>query len=210
MLPEQFGSLKAQAQSCLHTRRREDARTILRLLESTHIVAAERRHLRTQGGDLHRLAQRHGPRCGSGAHPDQDPPDGNAAHQVQFRLRRRGQPAAALKGAIYSGGDPGRPSEELCNDPTANGLKAYVDLCAGLPGGAVDPLQKVVAVNWWSAKHHVLVMHHCFEALRGQLNPLQAPASGSDVLNDRKLETMKPRTAASTGCSFRPVGSTRS
>lgn len=98
-----------------------------------------------------------------------------------------------FRGAIYNGGDPGRPSEELCNDPTANGLKSYVELCARLPDGTIDPLQKVVAINWWSAKHHVLVMHHCFEALRGQLNPLQVPASSNDISSDRRPAKMTPR-----------------
>uniref|UniRef100_UPI0013DD283B hypothetical protein n=1 Tax=Stenotrophomonas maltophilia TaxID=40324 RepID=UPI0013DD283B len=52
-----------------------------------------------------------------------------------------------FKGAIYNGGDPGRPSEELCNDPMANGLKSYVNLCARHPDGTVDPLQKVITIN---------------------------------------------------------------
>jgi len=98
-----------------------------------------------------------------------------------------------FKGAIYGGGDPGRPTEELCNDPTADGLKAYVNLCARRSDGTIDPLQKVVTVNWWSAKHHVLVMHHCFEALRGQLSTLQVPASNNGLLNDRKPEQARPQ-----------------
>jgi len=58
-----------------------------------------------------------------------------------------------FKGAIYDGSDRGSPNEELCTDPTANGPKAYVDLCARQPGsGAIDPLRKVVNINWWSAK----------------------------------------------------------
>jgi hypothetical protein len=97
-----------------------------------------------------------------------------------------------FKGAIYNGGDPGRPTEELCNDPTADGLKAYVNLCARRADGTIDALQKVVTVNWWSAKHHVLVMHHCFEALRGQPNTM---ASSADSPNDRKSETTRPAGA---------------
>jgi hypothetical protein len=96
-----------------------------------------------------------------------------------------------FKGAIYDGSDSGRPNEELCNDPMANGPKAYVDLCARLPGGAIDPLQKVVNVNWWSAKHHVLVMHHCFEALHGQLDTAETLTPGGDQSRDRKQEVLK-------------------
>lgn len=80
-----------------------------------------------------------------------------------------------FKGAIYDGGDHGPPNEDMCNDPTANGPKSYVDLCARQSGGAIDPLRKVVNINWWSAKHHVLIMHHCFEALH------RKAGGGSDV-----------------------------
>ncbi|MBR0859563.1 hypothetical protein [Bradyrhizobium liaoningense] len=119
---------------------------------------------------------------------DQDPLTATLLTKYNFDCESEAN-MPQFKGAIYNGGDPGRPSEELCNDPTANGLKSYVELCARLPNGTVDPLQKVVTINWWSAKHHVLVMHHCFEALRGQLNLLQVPASGKQISSDRKPET---------------------
>jgi hypothetical protein len=98
-----------------------------------------------------------------------------------------------FKGAIFSGADPGRPSEELCTDPAANGPKAYLDLCARQPDGAINPLHKVVNVNWWSAKHHVLVMNHCAETLYSQLGMLQTLAPGSDAPRDRKPEVLKLR-----------------
>lgn len=46
------------------------------------------------------------------------------------------------KRAIYNGGDPGRLSEEHCNDPTPNGMKSCVDLCARRADGAIDPLPR--------------------------------------------------------------------
>jgi hypothetical protein len=119
---------------------------------------------------------------------DQDPLTATLLTKYNFDCESEAN-LPQFKGAAYNGSDPGRPGEELCNDPAADGPKAYVPLCARLPGGAVDPLQKVVALNWWSAKHHVLVMNHCFEALRGQPSAL---ASSSDVPNDRKPEAMKP------------------
>lgn len=195
MLPEQFGSLKAQASPAFIP---IDAKT----LEPFSDYWKARTSLRRNGAIFARKAEIYidwpsdmGRDAAAEHTLDQDPLTATLLTKYNFDCDAEAN-LPQFKGAIYSGGDPGRPSEELCNDPTANGLKAYVDLCARLPGGAIDPLQKVVAVNWWSAKHHVLVMHHCFEALRGQPNPLQAPASGSDVPNDRKLETMKPRDSS--------------
>lgn len=98
-----------------------------------------------------------------------------------------------FRGAAFNGGDPGRPSEELCNDPEANGPKAYLNLCGRQPDGAINPLQKVVTVNWWSAKHHVVVMNHCAEKLYGQLGMLQTAAPGGDLPRDRKPDTQKLR-----------------
>jgi len=96
-----------------------------------------------------------------------------------------------FKGAIYDGSDHGRPNDELCGDPFANGPKAYIDLCARTPNGAIDPLKKIVNINWWSAKHHVLVMHHCFETLRGKLGAAEALASTKDVTRDKKQDLLK-------------------
>lgn len=119
---------------------------------------------------------------------DQDPMTASLLAKYNFDCESEAN-LPQFRGAAYNGSDPGRPSEELCNDPTANGPKAYVALCARLPGGAVDPLHKVVVLNWWSAKHHVLVMNHCFEALRGQSSAL---ASSTDVPSDRRPDAMKP------------------
>ncbi|MGY8707983.1 hypothetical protein RAD16_19760 [Bradyrhizobium sp. 18BD] len=119
---------------------------------------------------------------------DQDPLTATLLTKYNFDCESEAN-LPQFKGEAYNGSDPGRPSEELCNDPTANGPKAYVPLCARLPDGAIDPLQKVVALNWWSAKHHVLVMNHCFEALRGQTSAL---ASSSDAPNDPKPDAKKP------------------
>jgi hypothetical protein len=95
---------------------------------------------------------------------DQDPLTDTLLSEYNFDCEAEAN-LPHFKGAIYDGGDHGPPNEELCTDPTANGPKSYVDLCARQPGGAIDPLRKVVNINWWSAKHHVLIMHHCFEAL---------------------------------------------
>lgn len=195
MLREQFGSLKAQASPAFIP---VDSKT----LEPLSDYWKARTSLRRNGAIFARKAEIYidwpsdlGRDAAAEHSLDQDPLTATLLTKYNFDCDSEAN-LPQFKGAIYNGGDAGRPSEELCNDPTANGLKSYVDLCARLPGGAIDPLQKVVTINWWSAKHHVLVMHHCFEVLRGQPNTLQAPASGSDVPNDRKLETMKPQDSS--------------
>ncbi|HEV2155702.1 hypothetical protein [Bradyrhizobium sp.] len=186
MLREQSGPLKAQASPAFIP---VDAKTPEPLLEYWKARTA----LRRNGAIFARKAEIYIDwpsdiyRDAAAEHTlDQDPLTASLLTKYNFDCDSEAN-LPQFKGAIYSGGDPGRPSEELCTDPTANGLKAYVELCARTPTGAIDPLQKVVAVNWWSAKHHVLVMHHCFEALRGQPN---AVASSADVPS--KPATTKP------------------
>jgi hypothetical protein len=48
-----------------------------------------------------------------------------------------------------------------------------------------------VNINWWSAKHHVLVMHYCFEALNGKPGPAEASTSGSYKNRDGKQDPLK-------------------
>ncbi|MGY4626572.1 hypothetical protein [Bradyrhizobium sp. USDA 4486] len=103
-----------------------------------------------------------------------------------------------FNGAIFNGADPGRPTEELCNDPEANGPKAYLNLCARQPDGTINPLHKVVTVNWLSAKHHVLVMNHCAETLYGQLGK-QSLGPAGELPRDRKLELPKLQEANQHG-----------
>lgn len=200
MLPEQFGSLKAQATPAFIP---VDTKT----LETFSDYWKARTTLRRNGVIFARKAEIYidwpsdlGRDAAAEHTLDQDPLTATLLTKYNFDCDAEAN-LPQFKGAIFNGGDPKRPSEELCNDPTANGLKSYVDLCARRADGEIDPLQKVVTINWWSAKHHVLVMHHCFEVLRGQLNP-QAQASGGDIPNDRKLETMKPRDSSEHRLQF--------
>jgi hypothetical protein len=188
ILPERFGSLKAQASPAFIP---VDTKTLEPLADYWKARSA----LRRNGAIFARKAEIYidwpsdMERDAAAEHTlDQDPLTATLLTKYNFDCESEAN-LPLFKGAAYNGSDPGRPSEELCNDPAADGPKAYVPLCARLPGGAIDPLQKVVALNWWSAKHHVLVMNHCFEALRGQPSAL---ASSSDVPNDRKPDTVKP------------------
>ncbi|MGY4291636.1 hypothetical protein ACVWXO_010902 [Bradyrhizobium sp. LM2.7] len=100
MLREQFGSLKAQASPAFIP---VDSKTLEPLSDYWKARTSLRRNganLRTQGGDLHRLAQRPWPRCSSRAQPRPGSPDGNAAHEVQFRLRLRSQSSAVQGGNL--------------------------------------------------------------------------------------------------------------
>jgi len=119
---------------------------------------------------------------------DQDPMTATLLTKYNFDCESEAN-LPQFRGTTYRGSDLGRPSEELCNDPGADGPKAYVPLCARKPDGTVDPLQKVVSLNWWSAKHHVLVMNHCFEALRSQPDVL---VPSGDLPDNRRPDAAKP------------------
>jgi len=150
ILPERFGPLKAQASPAFIP---VDTKTLEPLADYWKARTA----LRRNGAIFARKAEIYidwpsdMDRDAAAEHTlDQDPLTATLLTKYNFDCESEAN-LPQFKGAAYNGSDPGRPGEELCNDPAADGPKAYVPLCARLPGGAVDPLQKVVALNWWES-----------------------------------------------------------
>jgi len=61
-------------------------------------------------------------------------------------------------------------------------------ICAIDGEGRVDHTKPSIAINWLSAKHHLLVMHHCFEAAHAQIATARIWASDNDVSDRRKAD----------------------
>lgn len=98
---------------------------------------------------------------------------------------------ASFEGAIYDGAKHGPPDEKLCA-PEVIEQKTYVDMCARAVGsGAIKPAKGIVIVNWWSAKHHVLTLHYCFESMHTRLRTARIWASNNNVSEDAKQEFLK-------------------
>jgi hypothetical protein len=60
--------------------------------------------------------------------------------------------------------------------------------CAVDGDGKLDRSKQAVAINWQSARHHLLVMHHCFEVAHDQIATARIWASGDDVSERRKTD----------------------
>jgi hypothetical protein len=81
--------------------------------------------------------------------------------------------------------------DDICT--AANAPKETVSgsdtlICAIDGEGRVDHTKPSIAINWQSAKHHLLVMHHCFEAAHDQIATARIWASDNDVSDRRKAD----------------------
>jgi hypothetical protein len=61
---------------------------------------------------------------------------------------------------------------------------AFIRIC---PGKQID---SAVRIYWYSAKHHLLTMHYCFEKLHDRLEPARQWASNSDRDAVKEMEIM--------------------
>jgi hypothetical protein len=73
------------------------------------------------------------------------------------------------------------PDKEFCaadvkqaSDSEITPDKAFVRICTGKDGG------RATRIYWYSAKHHVLTMHYCFEAVHDRLQAVRDWASNSE------------------------------
>jgi hypothetical protein len=55
----------------------------------------------------------------------------------------------------------------------------------------VDNSQPAITIHWQSAKHHLLVMHYCFEIAHRQLETARIWASGNDVSDAASADFLK-------------------
>lgn len=82
-------------------------------------------------------------------------------------------------------GEAGKPKKEAC---TPSGNRNAINLCARDETGKLAPGKKPVSINWESAKHHVLIMHYCFEATHSEIKAARAWASNKDAVVSDELQ----------------------
>jgi len=84
--------------------------------------------------------------------------------------------------------------EDFCLAPNEAKAEASVGsetvFCAVDDNGKIDHSKRSLQINWLSAKHHVMVMHYCFEATHSLLLPARIWASGSPV-SDKLMAAFK-------------------
>lgn len=67
-------------------------------------------------------------------------------------------------------------------------------LCAADDQGKIDHARPSREINWHSAKHHLLVMHYCFELTHGQILAARIWASNNEVSQQAKDDFSKDRS----------------
>jgi hypothetical protein len=70
--------------------------------------------------------------------------------------------------------------------------KSYVNLCAR-QNGEIVPSKPAITIHWYSAKHQVLTMHYCFQALHARLVAVRDWASQSDLSAPLKAKFLAER-----------------
>jgi hypothetical protein len=86
-------------------------------------------------------------------------------------------------------------SQKACLAPNETqrqiAMGAKTVFCAVDDNGKIDHSRPSREINWHSAKHHLLVMHYCFELTHGQISTARVWASGNEVSEQRKSDFLK-------------------
>jgi len=110
---------------------------------------------------------------------------------------------AKINFAHFESGKPDPKAEDaaknLCTAPNETKKQVALDwktyFCAVDDSGKIDHSKPALAINWYSAKHHLLIMHYCFELAHGQIGTARVWASGNDVSDQRKSDFQKKQVA---------------
>jgi hypothetical protein len=88
-------------------------------------------------------------------------------------------------------------SQKACLAPNETqkqiAMGAKTVFCAADDNGRIDHSRPSREINWHSAKHHLLVMHYCFELTHGQITTARIWASGNEVSDQRKSDFLRSK-----------------
>ena len=108
--------------------------------------------------------------------------------------------ASSAKGS----GASDRSKESPCHVDSDQGNydppTSYVNLCARQDDKIV-PGKPAITLHWYSAKHQVLTMHYCFQALHARLEAARDWASQSELSPSKKAKFLAERELARTELS---------
>jgi hypothetical protein len=96
--------------------------------------------------------------------------------------------------------DPNRPADDSCaaGKETDDPKKPYLHHLCARNNGKIVTNKPGVDINWYSAKHHVLIMHYCFEAAHRRIETARVWASNNDLSEQRKSEFLAGEKQAET------------
>jgi hypothetical protein len=97
--------------------------------------------------------------------------------------------------AHYDDTGPDRSTQDFCSASNETQKQAAIGsktvFCAVSDGGKIDHSRPSREINWHSAKHHLIVMHYCFELAHNQISTARIWASGNDVSDQSKSDFLK-------------------
>ncbi len=102
----------------------------------------------------------------------------------------------------YEATQPDEKAEEaarnLCVAPNETqkqiAMGSRTIFCAADDNGKIVHSKSSREINWNSAKHHLLVMHYCFELTHGQIGTARIWASNNDVSEQRKNDFLNNKS----------------
>jgi hypothetical protein len=111
-------------------------------------------------------------------------------HSANFPRFETANAAGKAKGAAFKASEsPCHVDEDQGNrDPD----KSYINLCAR-QNGQIVPNKPAITIHWYSAKHQVLTMHYCFQALHLRLLAARDWASQSNLSAPTKAKFLSER-----------------
>jgi hypothetical protein len=84
------------------------------------------------------------------------------------------------------------PKSDVCAAPSETRKEIPAGprtlICASDKNGDIVHSKEARTINWQSAKHHLLVMHYCFERAHGQIETVRVWASGNTVSDKEKSD----------------------
>jgi hypothetical protein len=104
--------------------------------------------------------------------------------------------------AAYDDSKPDQSGQDFCKAPnetrkqTRMGSKTV--FCAVDDNGKIDHSRPSREINWHSAKHHLLVMHYCFELAHGEISTARIWASNNIVSDQSRNDFLKKQDAVQT------------
>jgi hypothetical protein len=97
----------------------------------------------------------------------------------------------------YDDTKPNQSGQNFCNAPnekqkqTRMGSKTV--FCAVDDSGKIDHSRPSREINWHSAKHHLIVMHYCFDLAHNQISTARIWASSNDVSDQSRNDFLNRR-----------------
>jgi len=102
---------------------------------------------------------------------------------------------ARINFAHYDDTQPDKSTKDFCAGSNETERQASVGsktvFCAVDDAGRIDHSKPSREISWHSAKHHLIVMHYCFELTHSQISTARIWASGNTISDETRSDFQK-------------------